>query len=94
MRPNWGLKVKEVEEDEPSDSKVSYTITEYDPEEKTDVKKKVSYKGAIYYNKAGFKKEQVSHSDLENNITISPTGTSGNKYVNHKTGKEEERPDI
>ena len=48
--------------------------------------------GAIFYNKAGFKKDKRSYSDILDKISINAVN-SGIKYRNHQ-GAEEEQPDI
>lgn len=64
-----------------------------DDKENTDSKKEdlegVPYNGAIYYNKAGFDKLKRSVSNVENKISMTPTGysTSDPQYYDEK-GKE------
>lgn len=52
--------------------------------------------GAIYYNKAGFNPEIMTHDDGEDFIKVEPTGISGRQYNVHKgvPGEMEAQPDI
>ena len=95
-QPNWGFKVREVEEDEKSDFNVTQTFKEYNSETGLDETKSLDYKGAIYFNKDGFNPEVISHVDQEDEVSILPTGTSGQKYIVHTNNGDinyEERPD-
>lgn len=84
----------------PSDEEVSYDNVKYYPENNTTETKKVSYNGAIYYNKAGFKDNIHTYYNgdgelKEDKISVKPTGVSHMKYHNH--GNDigvSEQPDI
>ena len=96
-QPNWGFKVREVEEDEKSDFNVTQTFKEYNSETGLDETKSLDYKGAIYFNKDGFNPEVISHVDQKDEVSILPTGISGQKYITHTNNGDiiyEERPDI
>lgn len=59
----------------------------------TDNQKKIN--GAIYYNKAGFDKEIISHSDEIDEIALTPTGYSGHQYPTHESnGIKAVAPDV
>ena len=95
-QPNWGFKVREVEEDEKSDFNVTQTFKEYNSETGLDETKSLDYKGAIYFNKDGFNPEIISHVDQKDKVSILPTGFSGQKYITHTNNGDinyEERPD-
>lgn len=71
----------------PSDTTATYTINKYNEdtgvnESKTSDK----YNAAIYYNAAGFKPEKRTRSTYRDDISIKPTGQSGNKYNLHVGG--------
>lgn len=84
----------------PSDEEVSYDNVKYYPENNTTETKKVSYNGAIYYNKAGFKDDIHTYYNgdgelKEDKISVKPTGVSHMEYHNH--GNDigvSEQPDI
>lgn len=97
FQPNWGLKVREIKENEKSDFDVipPEGYKEYNPETGLDEEIQ-SYPGAIYFNKDGFNPEVISHVDQEDEVSILPTGTSGQKYIIHTNNGDinyEERPD-
>lgn len=70
-----------------SDTKVKTYITKYDPASGRDITSEGNYDGAIYYNKAGFDPAVRSYNTtMEDEISIRPTGTSGQKYTVHKPG--------
>lgn len=96
-QPNWGFKVREAEEDEKSDFNVTQTFKEYNSETGLDETKSLDYKGAIYFNKDGFNPEVISHVDQKDEVSILPTGISGQEYITHTNNGDiiyEERPDI
>ena len=96
-QPNWGFKVREAEEDEKSDFNVTQTFEEYNSETGLDETKSLDYRGAIYFNKDGFNTEIISHVDQKDEVSILPTGISGQKYITHTNNGDiiyEERPDI
>lgn len=81
----------------PSDTTATYTINKYNEdtgvnESKTSDK----YNAAIYYNAAGFKPEKRTRSTYRDDISIKPTGQSGNKYNLHVggSGNMDVQPDI
>lgn len=97
FQPNWGLKVREAKENEKSDFDIipPKGYKEYNPETGLDEEIQ-SYPGAIYFNKDGFNPEVISHVDQEDEVSILPTGTSGQKYIVHTNNGDidyEERPD-
>lgn len=106
VQPNWGFKVKEAIAPEDgsdivSDTNVSYTTVVFNEETQLDEEKVMTYPADIYFNKKGFDKENISYSDesMVDELTILPTGISGNKYVKHTNSRfnvveMEERPDI
>jgi hypothetical protein len=99
IQPNWGFRVKEELDPDLSDSKVVYKTVELNEETGLEEEVPKDYNGAIYYNKAGFSREFISHSDEANEFSILPTGISGKKYVKHENPRfndveYEERPDI
>ena len=66
----WGMRVKPAINDDPSDETVDYGEQEYN--------------GAIYYNKEGFNPEIRSKiDDLNDEVSLLPTGSSGRKYIDH-----------
>lgn len=96
FQPNWGLKVKEVKENEKSDFNVIQTFKEYNPKTGLDETKSLDYKGAIYFNKDGFNPEVISHVDQKDEVSILPTGISGQEYITHTNNGDiiyEKRPD-
>lgn len=93
---NWGFKVREAEEDEKSDFNVTQTFKEYNSETGLDETKSLDYRGAIYFNKDGFNPEVISHVDQKDEVSILPTGISGQEYITHTNNGDiiyEERPD-
>lgn len=96
FQPNWGFKVKEVKENEKSDFNVIQTFKEYNSKTGLDETKSLDYKGAIYFNKDGFNPEVISHVDQEDEVSILPTGVSGQEYISHTNNGDivyEKRPD-
>lgn len=105
-QPTWGMRIakagtvdkdKTIDETEyPSDQNVKYTKVTYNKDKDEIKSDTVEYKGAIYYNKDGF--GSVNHiykKDLDDQISVKPTGKSGMKYNQHG-GKIEltSQPDI
>lgn len=96
-QPQWGLRVKEGENENPkttssdntiypSDEISSYKKVTYDPVKGTESITTVSYPSAIYYNKAGFDKNVRTYDETlagQDVIQVEPTGLSGNKYNTH-----------
>lgn len=86
----------------PSDEIVKYDYWKYDSESDTQSQYKEEYNGAIYYNKDGFDKATISYAnkdylgegvypyndngEIENSISILPTGQSGAEYNKHSNG--------
>ena len=108
-QPQWGFRVKEADESSneviysddtnvyPSDEEVNYKFATYDPKTGKGETEEVTYPAAIYYNKAGFEPAVRTHYDGEykDEISILPTGYSGNKYNNHDgTNSVSEQVDI
>lgn len=96
-QPNWGFKVKEVGEDEKSDFNVTQIFEEYNPKTGLDEIKTLDYKGAIYFNKDGFNPEIINHVEEKDEVSILPTGISGQKYITHNKKGDiiyKKRPDI
>lgn len=105
-QPTWGMRIakagtvdkdKTIDETEyPSDQNVKYTKVTYNKDKDEIKSDTIEYKGAIYYNKDGF--GSVNHiykKDLDDQISVKPTGKSGMKYNQHG-GKIEltSQPDI
>ncbi len=105
-QPTWGMRIakagivdKEKTTDEteyPSDQNVKYTKVTYNKDKDEITSDTIEYKGAIYYNKDGF--GSVNHiykENLDDQISVKPTGKSGMKYNQHG-GKIEptSQPDI
>lgn len=102
-QPAWGFRVvegqgkigedkKTTSEDEaigtyPSDIDVSYNKNSYDASTGKNTTTKISYPGAIFFNKDGL--DEVTHNEYDgkfkntNEISIKPTGISGNQYNIH-----------
>ena len=111
-QPSWGFRVAEGETDNrktesedvdvgnyPSDIDVSYNKNSYDASTGKNITTKISYPGAIFFNKAGF--DETFHNEYNgefkntNEISIKPTGLSGNKYNTHDGSLNVEKaPDI
>lgn len=109
VQPQWGLRVKEGQNENPktvssdttiypSDEISSYKKVTYDPVKGTENITTVSYPSAIYYNKAGFDKNIRTYDETlegQDVIQIEPTGYSGNKYNTHtKSDVTQEAIDI
>lgn len=102
-QPAWGFRVvegqgkigedkKTTSEDEaigtyPSDIEVSYNKNNYDASTGKNTTTKISYPGAIFFNKDGL--DEITHNEYDgefkntNEISIKPTGISGNQYNIH-----------
>ena len=97
FQPNWGLKIREIKENEKSDFDVipPEGYKEYNPE--TGLDEEIQpYHGAIYFNKDGFNPEVISHVDQKDEVSILPTGISGQEYITHTNNGDiiyKERPD-
>jgi hypothetical protein len=86
------LRVKEKEDDEQSDTKVSYTGTLWDPiSNRNQPLSKSDYDGSIFFNRKGFipgtryknnenNQFNVDTITKDNRIELTPTGVSGRKY--------------
>lgn len=105
-QPTWGMRIakagtvdkdKTTDETEyPSDQNVKYTKVTYNKDKDEIKSDTVEYKGAIYYNKKGFGSvDHIYKEDLDDQISVKPTGKSGMKYNQHG-GKIEptSQPDI
>lgn len=111
-QPSWGFRVTEGETDSrktesednnagnyPSDIEVSYNKNSYNASTGKNTTTKISYPGAIFFNKAGL--DEATHNEYDgefkntNEISIQPTGLSGNKYNTHDGSLNVEKaPDI
>lgn len=81
-QPTWGLRVAQAS-GVPSDENVIHSSINKDTLEES----KTEVAGQIYYNKAGFNPDVRSYNSVvENTVKVTPTGYSGEKYYNHKTG--------
>ena len=81
-QPTWGLRVAQAF-GVPSDESVIHSSINKDTFEES----KTEVAGQIYYNKAGFNPDIRSYNSVvENAVKVTPTGYSGEKYYNHKTG--------
>lgn len=81
----------------PSDTTATYTINKYNEDSGVNESKTSDeYKAAIYYNAAGFKPEARTRSTYKDDISIKPTGQSGNTYNSHTggSGNMSVQPDI
>lgn len=83
----------------PSDIDVSYNKNSYDASTGKNTIIPISYPGAIFFNKAGF--DETTHNEYDgefkntNEISVQPTGLSGNKYNTHDGSLNiEKAPDI
>lgn len=87
----------------PTDIDVSYNKNTYDASTGTNTTIEISYPGAIFFNKAGL--DETIHNEYDgefkntNEISIKPTGLSGNKYNIHNDDDNndlnvKEAPDI
>lgn len=71
----------------PSDTTATYTINKYNEDSGVNESKTSDeYKAAIYYNAAGFDPKTRTRSTYKDDISIKPTGQSGNKYNLHTGG--------
>lgn len=95
-QPNWGLRVKRATEDDESDIDINLPYKVYDYDNKT-LTNEQPYRGAIYFNKDGFNPKIKNKNEIvKDEITILPTGISGQKYITHTDNGDiiyEERPD-
>lgn len=84
LQPSWGMRVKEGEANK-SDEEVIWKSISYDPVTDKETAVEETKKGAIYYNKAGFSKENIVYSPAgtKDKVTIEPTGKSGTEYNVH-----------
>jgi len=80
----------------PSDYNIRYKWSEYDPKTGVGTNTEIEYPAAIYYNKAGLEPAvRTYYEGHEDEISILPTGLSGNKYNNHDgTNSTSEQVDI
>lgn len=82
-QPNWGLRVKRAKEDEKSDIEINLPYKAYDYDNKLLIEEQ-PYRGAIYFNKAGFNPKIRNHDKtIKDEITVLPTGNTGQDYVVH-----------
>ena len=98
LQPSWGMRVKEGEANK-SDEEVVWKSISYDPVTDKETAVEETKKGAIYYNKAGFSKENIAYSPAgtKDKVTIEPTGKSGTEYNVHNESaapQTKKAPDI
>ena len=109
VQPSWGLKVMAAEAQHkqgvnaphkstnntnyPSDIQMGY-YRKYVDEDGKEQQAFEFYPGAIYYNKAGFDSKKSTYATtVTDELTITPTGISKNKYNIHGQAQQEERVD-
>lgn len=109
VQPSWGLKVMAANTQHkqgvdaqhkstnltnyPSDTQLGY-YRKYVDEEGKEQQAFEFYPGAIYFNRAGFDSKKSTYSiGLQDELTITPTGISKNKYNIHGQAQQEERVD-
>jgi hypothetical protein len=72
-----------------SDTEVTWINSVYNPAthnvDSTEEKKA----GNIYFNKAGLSKEVRSYHEMEDKVSVTPTGISGYKYQGHNIEPQE-----
>lgn len=87
----WGFRVADAEETQ-SDEEVTWTTYKYNEATNTHTESNSKKNGAIFYNKDAFQPQvgtpsedikKHAPSDIKNEIKITPTGKSGNKYSKH-----------
>lgn len=113
-QPAWGMRIAEGKPDTnkkqvtksiddnvgsyPTDEEVNYDNIIYKPENNTTEPEKISYNGAIYYNRAGFKDDIHTYYNGEfktDKISVKPAGVSGMEYHKHGDSVETDTyPDI
>ena len=71
LQPSWGMRVKDADQNEPSDK---YRTVEIESEEGGEPTVQ-NIRQAIYWNQAGFDKNAPSVSEVSNSITISPAAS-------------------
>lgn len=109
-QPSWGFRVAEGENTDnitksednnvgkyPTDVEVSYNKNFYNTSTGKNDTSKISYPGAIYFNKDGL--DEITHNkyvgNFKDEIAITPTGKSGASYNKHDgTMDTSEQPDI
>lgn len=72
-----------------SDTEVTWINSVYNPithavDETQEIKA-----GNIYFNKAGLSKEVRSYHEMEDKVSVTPTGISGYKYQGHNVEPQE-----
>lgn len=109
VQPSWGLKVMAANAQHkqgvdaphkstngvnyPSDIQMGY-YRKYVDEEGKEQQAFEFYPGAIYYNKAGFDSKKIAYATtVADELSITPTGISKNKYNIHGQAQQEERVD-
>ena len=101
MQPQWGFRIKKATADTehsdgatyPSDLQVDYSGQPiYDPTTNSYVdNNEINYPGAVYFNREGFNVERscdtgsFDNLEINNMISIMPTGLSGNEYNDHES---------
>lgn len=98
VQPSWGFRVGKAEdfEGQPSDTHVNAVGARWDSNLKTiDWQYIYDYNGAIYYNKDGFDSayRTVKSNDVQDEIKVAPTGSSGYLYTNYHNGNPMGNPE-
>lgn len=101
-QPAWGFRVAEAKASYNSDQQVEWTKSVYDPSTDITTNTTSTVRGAINFNAPAFSSQVgVSQDYLKkkdytpNEITVLPTGLSGNEYNTHDgTGNKTQQPDI
>lgn len=96
-QPQWGMRVKEApsipgKDGNPvkySDTEVTWINSVYNPVTHQVDETQETKAGNIYFNKAGLSKEIRSHNEMEDQVSVTPTGISGYKYQGHGVEPQE-----
>lgn len=80
-QPNWGLRVKRAAKNQKSDITIDLP---YKADDNGSLIEEQPYRGAIYFNKAGFNPKIRNHDKtVEDEVTVLPSGNSGQEYIVH-----------
>lgn len=96
-QPQWGMRVKEApsipgKDGNPvkySDTEVTWINSVYNPITHQVDETQETKAGNIYFNKAGLSKEIRSYHEMEDQVSVTPTGISGYKYQGHGVEPQE-----
>lgn len=104
-QPQWGMRVQEAknvkdkdgneihdEDGNPikySDAKVTWINSVYNPITHQIDPREEQKDGNIYFNKAGLSKEIRSYHEMDDKVSVTPTGISGYKYQGHNIEPQE-----